>query len=47
MRMHHEVESSLRRGEMAQLTGCNIETLRYYEEIGILGLPDPRSARLM
>lgn len=30
---------SLRRGELAKRTGCNIETIRYYERIGLL--PDP------
>ncbi|QCF26483.1 MerR family transcriptional regulator [Hydrocarboniclastica marina] len=30
---------SLRRGELAKRTGCNIETIRYYEHIGLL--PDP------
>lgn len=29
----------LRRGELAKRTGCNIETIRYYERIGLL--PDP------
>ena len=26
-------------GEMSKLTGCNIETIRYYERIGVM--PDP------
>ena len=30
-------------GELAQKTGCNIETIRYYERIGLLPSP-PRSA---
>lgn len=29
----------LRRGELARRTSCNIETIRYYERIGLL--PDP------
>ena len=33
----------LRRGELAKRTGCNIETIRYYERIGLLPDP-PRSA---
>lgn len=33
---------SLRRGELAKRTGCNIETIRYYERIGLLPNP-PRS----
>lgn len=39
MRKDHEVASSIRRGEIAQRTGCNIETIRYYEKIGILAEP--------
>ena len=27
------------RGELAKRTGCNLETIRYYEKIGVL--PDP------
>ena len=30
---------SIRRGELARATGCNLETIRYYEKIGIM--PDP------
>jgi MerR family mercuric resistance operon transcriptional regulator len=29
----------LRRAELAQRTGCNLETIRYYEKIGMM--PDP------
>ena len=32
----------LTRGALAAQTGCNIETIRYYEQIGILPAP-PRS----
>ncbi|HLG90361.1 MAG TPA: helix-turn-helix domain-containing protein [Alphaproteobacteria bacterium] len=32
----------LSRGALATLSGCNIETIRYYEQIGILPAP-PRS----
>jgi MerR family mercuric resistance operon transcriptional regulator len=32
-----------KRGEMARRTGCNLETIRYYEKIGVLTEP-PRSA---
>jgi MerR family mercuric resistance operon transcriptional regulator len=35
--------SPLSRGEVAGRAGCNIETLRYYEQIGLLPAP-PRSA---
>ena len=33
----------IKRGELAKATGCNIETIRYYEKIGLLLEPD-RSA---
>ena len=33
----------LTRGELGARTGCNIETIRYYEQIGLLP-PPPRSA---
>lgn len=29
-------------GELAGLTGCNVQTIRYYEQIGLL-LPPPRT----
>lgn len=32
-------ERPIRRGELARRAGCNIETLRYYEKIGLL--PEP------
>ncbi|MBV9111883.1 MAG: MerR family DNA-binding transcriptional regulator, partial [Hyphomicrobiales bacterium] len=32
----------LTRGKLAARSGCNIETIRYYERIGILP-PPPRS----
>jgi MerR family mercuric resistance operon transcriptional regulator len=35
----HETESGLTRGELARATGCNIETIRYYEKSCLL--PDP------
>jgi MerR family transcriptional regulator, mercuric resistance operon regulatory protein len=35
----HERESGLTRGGLARATGCNIETIRYYEKTGLL--PDP------
>lgn len=31
--------SALKRGELAKRSGCNIETIRYYEKIGLLGPP--------
>lgn len=38
----HESESVLLRGELASATGCNVETIRYYEKIGLLSDP-PRT----
>ena len=35
----HERESGFTRGDLAIATGCNIETIRYYEKAGLL--PDP------
>lgn len=35
----HESESGLTRGDLARATGCNAETIRYYEKTGLL--PDP------
>ncbi|MDE2166319.1 MAG: helix-turn-helix domain-containing protein [Alphaproteobacteria bacterium] len=34
---------ALKRGELAQRTGCNLETIRYYEKVGLLPAP-PRAA---
>lgn len=39
----HEIARGLKRGELARCTGCNLETIRYYEKIGLLPEP-PRSA---
>lgn len=38
MRDHVSVKG-LKRGELAKRTGCNLETIRYYEKIGLL--PEP------
>jgi MerR family mercuric resistance operon transcriptional regulator len=35
----HEGASGLTRGDLARVTGCNIETIRFYEKTGLL--PDP------
>ncbi|MFW8595281.1 MerR family transcriptional regulator [Cribrihabitans neustonicus] len=31
--------SGLKRSDLARLTGCNLETIRYYESVGLM--PDP------
>ncbi len=43
MRVDHDVATNLRRGELAARTGCNPETVRYYEKIELLPEP-PRRA---
>jgi MerR family regulatory protein len=35
----HAVVKGLQRAGLAQLTGCNLETVRYYEKVGLL--PEP------
>jgi MerR family mercuric resistance operon transcriptional regulator len=35
----HIFEKRLHRAKLAQRTGCNLETIRYYEKIGLM--PDP------
>lgn len=41
--LDHVPVKGLRRGELAKRTGCNLETVRYYEKIGLLPEP-PRDA---
>lgn len=31
---------TMKRGALAKASGCNIETIRYYEDIGLLGPPE-------
>ncbi|SLN71300.1 MerR family transcriptional regulator [Oceanibacterium hippocampi] len=31
---------AIKRGELARRSGCNIETIRYYEKIGLLAEPE-------
>ena len=35
----HAIASDLKRSDLARLTGCNHETIRYYESVGLM--PDP------
>ena len=44
MKNDHRKVSVLRRSDLARLTGCNLETIRYYENIGIMPDP-PRTAK--
>lgn len=37
-------DTALPIGELSRRTGCNIETIRYYERIGLLAAP-PRRGR--
>jgi MerR family mercuric resistance operon transcriptional regulator len=36
---NHAVVNGLQRAELARRTGCNLETVRYYEKVGLL--PEP------
>ncbi|MBA4164520.1 MAG: transcriptional regulator [Erythrobacter sp.] len=38
-----ELKSGILRAQLARQTGCNLETIRYYEKVGLLPDP-PRSA---
>ena len=40
--MANGISRGLRRGELARESGCNLETIRYYETIGLMP-PPPRS----
>jgi len=35
----HAPVSDLKRSDLARVTGCNLETIRYYESVGLM--PDP------
>jgi MerR family mercuric resistance operon transcriptional regulator len=35
----HDIRPQLAIGELSRRTGCNIETIRYYERIGVLRRP--------
>ncbi len=43
MAQNHASVKSLTRAELAQRTGCNLETIRYYEKVDLLPKP-PRAA---
>ena len=42
----HVSEKGVQRAELARRTGCNLETIRYYEKIGMLPTP-PRTAHVV
>jgi len=44
MENNHRTVKVLRRSDLARLTGCHLETIRYYENIGIMPDP-PRTAK--
>ncbi|WP_337847918.1 helix-turn-helix domain-containing protein [Sphingomonas sp.] len=39
MQSHRLPEKRYRRADLAKATGCNLETIRYYEKVGMM--PDP------
>jgi MerR family mercuric resistance operon transcriptional regulator len=41
--LNHVASTGLRRAELARRTGANLETVRYYEKVGLLPAP-PRTA---
>jgi MerR family mercuric resistance operon transcriptional regulator len=43
MVQNHASVRTLKRGELARHTGCNLETIRYYEKVGLL--PEPPRAK--
>lgn len=43
MDVSHKKVSIIRRSDLARLTGCNLETIRYYENIGVMPEP-PRTS---
>ncbi|QEW29522.1 MerR family transcriptional regulator [Roseovarius indicus] len=42
--LRHRSVKTLRRADLAKLTGCNLETIRYYENICVMPEP-PRSSK--
>lgn len=40
MKAFTTVASAIKRGALAKRSGCNLETIRYYEKIGLLTEPD-------
>lgn len=44
MKESHGSVKLIRRSDLSRLTGCNLETIRYYEKIGVMPDP-PRTAK--
>ena len=44
MKTHHRSAKRILRADLARMTGCNLETIRYYENIGVMPEP-PRTAK--
>lgn len=44
MKKHHRTVKTIRRSDLARMTGCNLETIRYYENIGVMPEP-PRTSK--
>jgi len=44
MKIYHTTARVIRRSDLARMTGCNLETIRYYENIGVMPEP-PRNAK--
>jgi len=44
VKTHHKSVKTIRRSDLSRMTGCNLETIRYYENIGVMPEP-PRTAK--
>ncbi len=44
MKTHHKTVKIIRRSDLSRMTGCNLETIRYYENIGVMPEP-PRTSK--
>lgn len=44
MKTHHKPVKVIRRSDLSRMTGCNLETIRYYENIGVMPEP-PRTSK--
>lgn len=44
MKTHQKPVNTIRRSDLSRMTGCNLETIRYYENIGVMPAP-PRTSK--